>query len=84
MLRCDDSNVNEPSPENDVASEEEYDELFNKMQVIGNERREFNKKRKRIKLTTEQDERSLIDDRDVSRFLIILVVTSMHINGNLH
>ncbi|XP_011330231.1 WD repeat-containing protein 74 isoform X1 [Ooceraea biroi] len=61
-LHCD--NIDKRSCGNEVASEEEYDELFNKMEAVDSERVEFNKRRKRIKLT--QEERSSIE-RDRSQ-----------------
>lgn len=56
-LYCD-NNIDKSS-RNNAVSDDEYDELFNKMEVISNKREEFIKKRKRIK--PMQDEQSSID-----------------------
>lgn len=69
-LYCD-NNIDKSS-RNNAVSDDEYDELFNKMEVISNKREEFIKKRKRIK--PMQDEQSSIDG-DVSRYLLAVTIT---------
>lgn len=66
-LRCDNDIIERSS---DVINDAEYDKLFDRMQVVGSEDERSNKKKRKLRKSTQEDSSN---DRDTVSTAIILL-----------